>query len=589
MKRIVLSLTLFAGMALATFAGVDAQNPFPWRGCMIDVSRHYFPMSFLYRQVDILSEMGINRLHLHLVDAAGWRMEIKSYPELTARTAYRTQSDWDKWWVGRDRNYATKDMPDAYGGYYTQDELRGLVSYAAGKGITVVPEIEMPGHSEELIYALPHLNCAPVVVVQEAGTDGVFIKDELLDVPNTGDVCPANKMVYEFFENVLTEVMDVFPSEYIHIGGDEASKANWDNCPRCEEMREKLGGDNEVLQAYMIRRVTKWLNEHGRKAIVWDEAVEGLKYPDTGIDIDHDGLAVMNWRDIANAYEAVAMGYKVILTPSAYYYLDYYQDVPKTQPRAIGGFLPLERVYSFDPQREFEEEDLPRVLGVQGNLWTEYVETPEHAEYMLYPRMYAIAEVGKAPAKRLSWEKFRKKALKETARLRKRGINAFDLSKEAGPRPESLTPIKHAALGAKVNYYKPYSYKYKAGGESALTDGLRGNYEHGDGRWQGFCTGKCLDVLIDLGEVRDLHEIYMDFMQNSGAWIYLPKLFMLSASEDGEGFKYLMGREEPKRTNVGTEFERYYWKGASRARYLRIEAEATGEGEWIFTDEVVVN
>lgn len=585
MKKLLLPLFFL----FSAFSFAQEQTAFPWRGCMIDVSRHYFPTEFLYKQVDVLSGMGINRLHLHLVDAAGWRMEIKSHPELTAKTAYRTQSDWDKWWVGRDRNYATKDMPNAYGGYYTQDELRGLVKYAAQKGITVVPEIEMPGHSEELIYALPHLNCAPVVVVQE-GADGTFFRDEVLEeVRNTGDVCPANKMVYELFEDVLTEVMDVFPSEYIHIGGDEASKANWDKCPRCGELREKLGGDNEVLQAYMIRRMTKWLNDHGRKAIVWDEAVEGLKSQDTGIEISRDGLAVMNWRSVSIAHEALALGYKVILTPSAYYYLDYYQDVPKTQPRAIGGFLPLERVYSFDPQKEFDEKERSLVLGVQGNLWTEYVETPEHAEYMLYPRMYAIAEVGKAPAKRLAWKDFRKKALKEAKRLRKRGINAFDLTTEAGPRPEFLTPIKHLALGAKVNYYKPYNDKYKAGGESALTDGLRGNYEHGDGRWQGFCTGKCLDVLIDLGEVRDLHEIYMDFIQNSGAWIYLPKVFMLSASEDGEGFEYLMGREEPKRTNVGTEFERYSWRGTTRARYLRIEAEATGEGEWIFTDEVVVN
>ena len=592
MKRIGLILSLFAGLALTSLAG-GVQKPYPWRGCMIDVSRHYFPMKFLYRQVDILSEMGINRLHLHLVDAAGWRMEIKKYPFLTEETAWRTESDWDKWWVGGCRTYTRKENPKAYGGYYTQDELRALVKYASKKGITVVPEIEMPGHSEEIIHAMPALSCQPPLRNMEQTDDSPVV---LVRGPepceNTGDVCPSSDFVFNFFTDVLTEVMDVFPSEYIHIGGDEASMKNWDKCASCTALKHSLEAENnEVLQAYFMRRMTKWLNEHGRKAIVWDEAVEGLKYEDIGIDIDHDGLAVMVWRDLSYAYEAIGMGYDVILTPNAYCYLDYYQDAPQTQPRAIGGYLPLERVYSFDPKREFseEEEDDGQVLGLQGNLWTEYVETPEHAEYMLYPRMLAIAEIGKTGGEKMSWEAFRKKALKETKRLRKKGVNAFDLSKEAGPRLESRTPIKHKALGAKVDFFKLFSDRYRAAGMGTLTDGLRGNYEHGDRRWLGFVSGKCVDFQIDLGSVQDLHEIYMDFIQNSGAWIYLPKVFLLSASEDGENFEYLMGREEQKRMNVGTEFERYYWKGATRARYIRVEAEAQGEGEWIFTDEVVVN
>lgn len=585
MKKILLPILLLA----STFAFAQEQNAFPWRGCMIDVSRHFFPMSFLYKQVDVLSELGINRLHLHLTDAAGWRMEIKAYPELTKRTAWRTESDWDKWWVGEDRRYCAADAPGAYGGYYTQDELRALVKYAEGKGIVVVPEIEMPGHSEELISYAPRLNCRPRHRQAEADGRGP-VADVVEPLPNRGDVCPANEEVYSFFETVLREVMDVFPSEYIHIGGDEANKDNWNSCGSCEELKRKLGTeDKEALQAYLVRRMTKWLNAQGRKVIAWDEVVEGLKNKQVGIRIAPDSLAIMLWRNPATAKEAIALGHDVIMAPSGYCYLDYYQDAPQKEPRAIGGFLPLRRVYAFNPYEDMTPEEQSHVMGVQGNLWTEYIETPEHAEYMLYPRICAIAEIGKHGADRPAWEVFRKNTLKTLKRLRKRGIHPFDLAHESGPRAESLKPVSHKALGARVTYYKPYSPHYVAAGEGTLTDGLRGDFSHGDGRWQGFVTGRCVDFQIDLGRVQDIREIYMDFMQNSGAWIYLPKVFMLSASEDGENFEYLMGREESKRTNVGTEFERYAWKGNTRARYLRVEAESTGEGEWIFTDEVVVN
>ena len=585
MKKLLLPLLFLA----STFCCAQESPAFQWRGCMIDVSRHYFPMSFLEKQVDVLAGMGINRLHLHLVDAAGWRMEIKAYPSLTTNTAWRTESDWDKWWVGEDRRYCSQDAPGAYGGYYTQEELRKLVGYAALKGITIVPEIEMPGHSEEVIAAMPQLNCQPEKHVKLT-PKGKAVGGHVGTMKNTGDVCPGNEAVYEFFQNVLLEVMDVFPSEYIHIGGDEAGKANWDSCARCKELKRKLGtSDKEALQAYLIRRMTRWLNQQGRKVIAWDEVVEGLKNKAVDIPVSSDRLAIMLWRNPATAREAIGMGHDVIMAPSAYCYLDYYQDAPQTQPRAIGGFLPLSRVYAFDPYEEMTPEEQKHVLGVQGNLWTEYIETPEHAEYMLYPRMLAIAEIGKLGANRPSWDTFRKQALKTLKRLRKQGVNAFDLAHEEGPRPESRQPVEHKAVGAKVLYNKPYSPHYVAAGETTLTDGLRGDYSHGDGRWQGFVTGDCLDVVVDLGQLTDIKEVSLDFMQNSGAWIYLPASLLISASADGENYLTLVEETTARKTNVGTEFRRYSWHGKlSDIRYVRVQGTATGEGEWLFTDEIIV-
>ena len=527
LKKILLAIISLFMASCAVQANVVTEKgeepAFEWRGCMIDVSRHFFTIDFLERQIDVLSSYGINRLHLHLTDAGGWRMEIKAFPELTRKAAWRTESDWEKWWGGHLRTYSEEESENAYGGYYTQEELRGLVKYAAKRGITIVPEIEMPGHSEEVLEIYPELRCIPIVEV-EMRENGQLAND-CLESPtaiNTGDYCPSSKRVEEFLQRVLDEVMDVFPSEYIHIGGDEASKAAWRRCFLCNEKMKELGTtDLGVLQANFMNRMINYVNSKGRKAICWDEIVMD-ENGDSRLTAAQNN-AVMVWRESEYAKKAIQKGFNVIMTPCKYFYLDYYQDAPPFQPRAIGGYVPLEKIYSFNPFDGLDADEQKQVLGVQGNLWTEYIETPSHAEYMLYPRIKAVADIGRYGNDKQPWEKFLRQACKEAKRLKKKGYNAFNPENAIGERAESRQVEKHLALGAKVTYAKPYNPKYAASGDGSLTDGMHGSWPHDDGRWQGFVTGKCLDVTIDLGMTTLIKYIGMDFMQNSNAWIYLPK------------------------------------------------------------------
>lgn len=564
------TLLLFALLLLAPTARgtarsasqADTTAAYAWRGCMIDVSRHFFPTSFLRRQVDVMQRYGLNRLHLHLTDAGGWRMEIKAYPELTQRAAYRTQEDWDTWWNGGDRRYTATATGQGYGGFFRQGELRDLVAYAEARGVTVVPEIEMPGHSEEVMAAYPELKCEGNAEAQ-------------------GDFCPANPQTYVFLEQVLAEVMQVFPSEYIHLGGDEAGMSSWRSCPRCQDLMRQLGTtDPAELQAVLVRRMTRYLQAHGRKAIVWDEALT---------DSLPRGTAIMVWRNAARAKEAIRKGYDVIMTPTSHCYLDYYQDAPTYEPRAIGGFLPLETVYAFDPQAGLTADEGRHVLGLQGNLWTEYIPTEAHAEHMLYPRLFALAQIGRQGATRPPYTAFRREALREVRRLQREGYHPFDLKREHGVRPEARKTLHHKAVGSQVAYAKPYSPYYPAGGATALVDGQCGGWTHGDGTWQGFCGDSCLDLTIDLNRPTRLHSVSLEFLQCSGAWIYLPAWLTLSTSDDGHTFSPLLEVQEPRTKNEGTHFKTYRWRGKRRARYLRVQAAAPGRGEWIFTDEVVVH
>lgn len=594
MKKIRSLLSVFVIAAYASpyavmaQAHTDGRTPpaFAWRGCMIDVSRHWFPESFLRQQIVTLSRYGINRLHLHLTDAGGWRMEIRQYPQLTQLSAWRTESDWEKWWEQGDRRYVPEGKPGAYGHWYSQAALRELVAFASAHGIEIVPEIEMPGHSEEVLAAYPELRCLPAE--DEAGAEGVTRQGGMLIAPNTGDFCPANEQVYTFLENVLTEVMEVFPSEYIHIGGDEAGKTFWSRCTRCRAKMRELGKqDVNALQAYMVQRMTRWINAHGRRVIAWDEIVEDGA-GDASVPTAK-GNAVMVWRDAAHARRALEKGYDVILSPASHCYLDYYQDAPPTQPRAIGGYLPAEKVYSLNPHEGIPEEMRTRILGVQGNLWTEYIDTTDKASYMLYPRILALAEIGLRGTERMPWKQFRPILEQRMDSMRRQGENVFDLRHEAGARRESLHRLKHKGRGARVTYAKPYRKQYAAGGETALTDGWRGDWTHADGRWQGFMTGDCLDLTVDLGRRKHIKRIAIDFLQSSGAWIYLPADFSLSVSEDGRTFREVMRRQETRRANAGAEVHQYEWTGRERVRYLRLCGTATGEGEWIFLDEIAVD
>lgn len=533
---------------------------YAWRGAMIDVSRHFFPISFLKRQIDVMASFKLNRLHLHLTDAAGWRMEIKRYPRLTNFAAWRPQASWKTWW-NNDRKYCHEGEEGAYGGYYTQDELRDLVNYAAQRGITIVPEIEMPGHSEEVLTAYPELSCTHEPYKQ-------------------ADFCPGNVGTYDFLENVLKEVMEVFPSRYIHIGGDEAGKKSWSSCPLCKrKMEEEYIRSYDQLQSHLIRHMSNFLERHGRHMIGWDEIIDG-EYA--------DGTAVMVWRNKDHAKKAMELGYDVVMSPTSHCYFDYYQDAPHLQPEAIGGFLTLEKVYGFVPDAGLDEQQRKHLKGIQGNLWTEYVPTEAHAEYMLYPRLLALAEIGWNGTKTKDFAEFRERALTMTGRLREAGIGAFDLEKEIGDRPESLKPLKHKAYGKKVTYNKPFNRYYPANKEASLTDGVRGGWSHADGRWQGFIGRNCFDVTIDLGEVQRVRSIGTEFMQNSGAEIFFPGKYEISISPDGHHFKKLYDVTRDVNKLPQYKSETWRWEGKATGRYIRVEARTGKLGGWIFADEIEV-
>ena len=535
---------------------------FAYRGIMLDVSRHFFDADFLKRQIDVLAAFKINRLHLHLTDAAGWRLQIDRYPRLTELAAWRPQHLWKEWWKGA-RRYVMEGAPNAYGGYYTKEEIRDLVDYARKRQITIIPEIEMPSHSEEVLTAYPELSCTH-------------------ELYKPSDFCVGNEKTFEFLEQVLTEVMELFPSEYIHIGGDEAPKTDWRTCPRCQKRIKDEGlKDEKGLQSYLVHRIEKFLNAHGRKLLGWDEILEGGLAPNA---------TVMSWRGTEGGIEAVKSGHQAIMTPGQYCYLDGYQDAPHTQPEAIGGYLPLSKVYGYDPvPQELTPQEQQLIIGVQGNLWAEYVPTEEHAEYMLYPRALAIAETGWTQPENKSWKRFHHKAVQVTKDLREAGYQAFPLEREFGNRPGAGEVMKHKAWNKPVTYNARYWGTYPAGGDKALTDGLRGGWNYNDGFWQGFVSQKRLDVTIDLGSLTDIQRIQADFMQICGPEVYLPAHVIISVSEDGKEFTQLKEIKHKPVRNDEVTFKTYGWEGTAKARFIRYQALAGDEfGGVVFTDEIVV-
>ena len=535
---------------------------FAYRGLMLDVSRHFSTKEFIKKQIDALAYYKINRLHLHLTDAAGWRLEIKKYPLLTDFAAWRTDPTWKKWWNGG-RKYLRYDEPGASGGYYTQDDIREILEYARQHYITVIPEIEMPSHSEEVLAAYPQLSCS-----------GEPYKNS--------DFCVGNEETFTFLENVLTEVMELFPSEYIHVGGDEAGKSAWKTCPKCQKrMKDEHLANVDELQSYLIHRIEKFLNNHGRRLLGWDEILQGGIAPNA---------TVMSWRGEEGGIAAVTSGHHAIMTPGAYCYLDSYQDAPYSQPEAIGGYLPLKKVYAYDPvPASLTAEQAKLVYGVQGNLWVEYIPTPEHVEYMIYPRMLALAEVAWSALERKSWPDFHTRALSAVADLQKKGYHPFDLSKEIGSRPESLQPVSHLALGKKVTYNSSYSPHYPAQGNTALTDGIRGDWTYGDGSWQGFISDNRLDVTIDMEKETPIHSITAAFMQVVGAEVFLPETVIISISDDGINFTELQKQHFEVSKETPIRFTDISWQGEAKGRYVRYQAQAGSEfGGWIFTDEIIV-
>lgn len=532
---------------------------FAWRGFMVDLSRHFRSKDFILKQLDAMALLRMNRLHLHLTDDAGWRMQVDCYPRLNTLGSWRLGDTWREW---RDQGhqYLEEGTPGAYGGCLTKEELREIVAYAAARRIEVIPEIEMPGHSAEVLRAYPETACT------DASGNPVY----------TSDVCPGSEATFALFEAVLDEVMDIFPSRLIHIGGDEASKASWRSCPRCRARMEAEGLSSvEELQSYLVRRMEKYLISKGRRLLGWDEIMEGGLAPEA---------TVMSWRGTEQGARAAEMGHDVIFSPTSHFYLDYPQDDPLIEPEGFGSYLPLARTYSFDPPVEGAH-----ILGVQGNLWAEMIPTDEHYEYMAYPRLLAVAEIGWTPQKERVWDDFRERALAWTDLLRRLGYNPFDLSREVGERPESQKLLEHLGRGAKVTYATPYSARYSAGGDRALTDGRMGQWGYSGNGWQGFSGD--LDVTLDLGGVLPVHYVGATFYSSLSAWIAVPEEVEISVSTDGNAFRAVALLRRPFKEEGGTMYIPYGTVLDTNARYVRLRARRSPapQHEWLFLDEVVVN
>ena len=532
---------------------------FSYRGMHFDVSRHFRSLDFLKKQVDAMAAFKMNRMHLHLTDGAGWRLQIDAYPRLTSYAAWRPYEKWTDW--AENKGYAEEGSGRAFGGYYTKDEMRELIAYAHERHIEVIPEIEMPGHNEEVMAAYPELGCT-------AG--------------ECGDFCVGKEKTFEFLETVLSEVIELFPSEYIHIGGDEAGKGNWKKCPDCQARMRAEGLDNvDELQSYMIERISRFVESKGRKIIGWDEILEGGLAP---------GATVMSWRGISGGIAAMNMHHDVIMCPGSHCYLDYTQDAPFREPASIGGYLPLAKVYSYEPvSDDMPKDGLHYLKGVQANLWAEYIPTEAHAEYMYWPRAIAIAEIGWSRKEDMNYENFRERVLPVLDLMHEEGYNTFDLANEYGERKLSLTGISHMGKGAKVTYNQPINPNYKGAGEGTLTDGIAGGWANGDGRWQGFLTD--LDVTIDLGEVKPVHYVGATFMHITGTWIYMPQYAEIYVSTDGREFKKIATAYNDVAMNCpGLILKIFDTVCNEEARYIRYTARNKSiDGGWIFIDEIVIN
>ena len=385
---------------------------FAWRGLMLDVSRHFFTKQEVKRYIDLMAEYKYNVFHWHLTDDQGWRIEIKSLPRLTSVGAWRAPRV-GNWW---ERSPQSDADSLSYGGYYTQDDIREIVEYARTRYVTVVPEIDIPGHSMALLAAYPEVSCMGGPFCVNVGNP-FYTKEE-------NSLCVGKERTFALLDSIFGEIVSLFPSEYIHIGGDECYKGFWEQCPDCKRRMalEKLNSTTE-LQSYFVKRVASSIQRMGKIVIGWDEILQGGLAPEA---------TVMSWRGEEGGIRAARMGHDVVMTPGNYMYLDFYQADPKTQPYAIGGYTPVKKVYSYNPVPvdSLTIDEQKHILGVQGNTWTEYIQTPEHLEYMMFPRALAVAEIGWTPQSLRTWESFKPRLNAHIPRLQAMDIHCFTLSDE---------------------------------------------------------------------------------------------------------------------------------------------------------------
>lgn len=596
---------------------------FAYRGFMLDVSRHFFPVSFIKKLLDLMALYKLNTFHWHLTDGGGWRLQIKKYPLLTKVAAWRPRGSYQQW----NRHLSHKGDPDAYGGYYTPEEAKEVVQYAAARGITVIPEIEMPAHSEEVLAVYPQLSCS-----------GKPYKNS--------SFCIGNDSTFTFLEDVLTEVMKIFPSEYIHIGGDEANMNSWKTCPKDQALMKRMGFTHvDQLQSYLVQKIEKFLTAHGRKLIGWDEILKGGLAPEA---------TVMSWRGESGGIAAARQGHDVVMTPGAYCYFDHYQSDPNTQPPSIGGYIPLRKVYSYDPIPEdsLTPAQQKYILGVQANLWTEWVPTTEHAEYMIFPRLLALSEVGWTTQKKKSFPDFHRRLQSQYVLLQQHFVNYYRPSyriqikalpnyklKENlvrfnteqynpvihyttdGTYPTLQSPVYtqpfyikgkdtikaiifkndkamdsaavyvadyHKAIGKKVIYHNGgWSRSYPAQRDSTLTNGITGSLTYQDKQWQGFLHD--MDVTVDMGTVTPLHDLSIRFMQLIGPGVYIPNSVSVFLSDDNKNFTPV----GEVMNNVSSTDRRLLFKTFSfnldgkKARYIRVKVDK--QRGFMFTDEIRVD
>jgi len=391
------------GLKLSVPACAIKDEPrFVYRGMHLDVGRHIFPVAYIKRYIDMIALHKLNTFHWHLTEDQGWRIEIKKYPRLTEVGGFRKETLIGH---GKDRPQVFDGI--AYGGFYTQEEVKDIVAYAKSRFVTIIPEIEMPGHALAALAAYPEFSCTggPFEVATKWG---IF--------PDV--YCAGKDATFNFLEDVLSEVIDLFPGKYIHIGGDECPKDRWEKCPDCQKRINDEGlKDEQELQSYFISRIEKFLISKNRKLIGWDEILEGGLAPEA---------TVMSWRGIEGGIEAAKQKHDVIMSPNQFVYFWWYQCEPEGQPLAAGGYLPLEKVYSYDPlPAELNATEQKYILGLQGCLWSEYVVSPELLEYMVYPRMFAIAETGWTPALKKDFEGFLSRLEIVKKRYDVIGINYF--------------------------------------------------------------------------------------------------------------------------------------------------------------------
>ncbi len=628
---------------------------FRYRGLMLDVSRHFMPLDFLKRLIDLMAMQKMNNLHLHLTDDQGWRIEIKKYPRLTAVGGVRSGTLQDKF-PGKGNDNIE------YKGYYTQAEIKELVAYAAKKYVNIVPEIELPGHSSAAIAAYPALSCFPDessyaaesmhsrTALEKVKTPGTKIVQESWGV--FSDVLCPSEYTFQFMEDVLDEVIDLFPSPYIHIGGDECPKDFWKRSALCQELIKKNNlKDEHGLQSYFIQRIEKHINNRGRNIIGWDEILEGGLAPNA---------AVMSWRGTSGGIESAKQGHDVIMSPDGFCYLNFYQSEDPTDSIAWGGFLPLKRVYGYDPiPAELDTAQRKYIMGVQGNLWSEYVKSTALAEYMLFPRAVALAEVGWSKTKP-GFEDFTERLIPFLKRLDQRGVNysrhVYDISLQSkyisgqnairvsiagvpaknkvnysyinkqgqvetkvytepfviasSTRLEATVQVEgevvdratanfniNKATGQEISFINPPADAYTKGGPEGVVNGIMGSSNrYNDNEWLGW-NGKDFNATIHFKEQTDASSLSLRFYNNTSSWVYPPSEIKIFGSTDGKTFSEILVGTVVHTGEGAVQIKQYQFK-KTRFSHLKVVAKNhgiisksnPGEGypAWLFVDELVV-